>query len=709
MKALEKQVEKLTVDLDKNTQATKRNSKAAGSATGNIQRLGIAFRTTLGPIVAVYGAINFLNKSLQVASQRQVNVAKLSNGLKNLGGTQADLEKLVDTADQLGKSTLFDQEDFTQNFALLTSFQRIGVDSYERVSKAAADLATITGQDLKSAQIQLAKALEDPAKRVTDLARSGTVFTDQQKEQIKVLQESGRLFEAQNLILAEIEKQYGGAAEAAGRAGLAGALDTLGEVTRDFQEALTAGTGAINLAQQAILALAGAIEQCTQAVKDINTLLTALDGIIRDLNINADGLTGVFDTIKNSIIDGIPGLRQTLFYYEQLLRLAGQYNDSKAGTRNFGSNYASQEKELFEKAGGWNPYKSKTPTPTPTPVATGTKGADAAANAAAREAERVAETLLKREQLVARLEKQLEIQNAVTDIGRASAELELEILEINQKYDNLLKDETNELIRQNTERARALELDMARADAAQSMVSNSSFSEMSQWYADQSAMTQELGSEYEGLANSIATSMTGAFKSIIDGSKSAEEAFADMLGSMADALINYAMEAIAQYIAIGIARMFAGMGGGGGGGYSIPDAAIPKTSGMKFFADGGRPPVGEVSVVGEKGPELFVPDSAGTILSNQDSKAAMAQFSPGNNSGGSSAGMDSVEQMNGDGAPTQTTFKLETQVINGVEYATVDQVNKMGVAASQQGAKDGEMRALRKLRMSPSARRKVGL
>ena len=184
MKALERQVEKLTADLNKNAEATKRAGRAAGTATGNIQRMGIAFRTTLGPIVAVPGALNFLNSSLKLASERQVNIAKLTNGLKNLGGTQADLEGLVATADRLGKATLFDQEDFTQGFALLTSFQRIGVSSYERVSKAAADLATITGQDLKSAQIQLAKALEDPAKRVSDLARSGTVITDQQKEQI---------------------------------------------------------------------------------------------------------------------------------------------------------------------------------------------------------------------------------------------------------------------------------------------------------------------------------------------------------------------------------------------------------------------------------------------------------------------------------------------------------------------------------------------
>jgi hypothetical protein len=37
---------------------------------------------------------------------------------------------------------------------------------------------------------------------------------------------------------------------------------------------------------------------------------------------------------------------------------------------------------------------------------------------------------------------------------------------------------------------------------------------------------------------------------------------------------------------------------------------------MATFASGGRPNTGEVSMVGENGPELFVPDSAGTIVPN---------------------------------------------------------------------------------------------
>ena len=35
-----------------------------------------------------------------------------------------------------------------------------------------------------------------------------------------------------------------------------------------------------------------------------------------------------------------------------------------------------------------------------------------------------------------------------------------------------------------------------------------------------------------------------------------------------------------------------------------------------MFANGGQPPVNKISVVGERGPELFVPTSKGTIIPN---------------------------------------------------------------------------------------------
>jgi phage-related minor tail protein len=44
-----------------------------------------------------------------------------------------------------------------------------------------------------------------------------------------------------------------------------------------------------------------------------------------------------------------------------------------------------------------------------------------------------------------------------------------------------------------------------------------------------------------------------------------------------------------------------------------------------FFAEGGNPPVNKPSIVGENGPELFVPKTAGTIVPNGGSVANAAQ------------------------------------------------------------------------------------
>ena len=56
-----------------------------------------------------------------------------------------------------------------------------------------------------------------------------------------------------------------------------------------------------------------------------------------------------------------------------------------------------------------------------------------------------------------------------------------------------------------------------------------------------------------------------------------------------------------------------GMGGGGAGFFGSLFGGIGKIFG---FADGGSPPVGKASIVGERGPELFVPKSAGNIVPN---------------------------------------------------------------------------------------------
>ena len=125
-------------------------------------------------------------------------------------------------------------------------------------------------------------------------------------------------------------------------------------------------------------------------------------------------------------------------------------------------------------------------------------------------------------------------------------------------------------------------------------------------------------------ATAAAGLVTFGVQEMIDGTKSAEQVFADFLNSIADMLIKTAQQMIATYIATGIARMFAM-----GGGMSFSDfsgsmsGGNPFTPGgkMDFLLPPGRANGGPVSggrpyTVGERGPELFVPGASGTIIPN---------------------------------------------------------------------------------------------
>jgi lambda family phage tail tape measure protein len=65
--------------------------------------------------------------------------------------------------------------------------------------------------------------------------------------------------------------------------------------------------------------------------------------------------------------------------------------------------------------------------------------------------------------------------------------------------------------------------------------------------------------------------------------------------------------------AVAILRMMFGLGSAYG---SVLGSSVPFSAPVGEFASGGQPPVGMPSLVGEKGPELFIPHTAGTIIPN---------------------------------------------------------------------------------------------
>jgi tape measure domain-containing protein len=91
-------------------------------------------------------------------------------------------------------------------------------------------------------------------------------------------------------------------------------------------------------------------------------------------------------------------------------------------------------------------------------------------------------------------------------------------------------------------------------------------------------------------ADAASTLATSGVSEMIAGTKDAKEVFVDFLSSIADALMDTAKQMIAQYIAIGIARMFAGMGGSvatDAGGWATSFATPQAGIGTGFNFDAG--------------------------------------------------------------------------------------------------------------------------
>jgi len=128
--------------------------------------------------------------------------------------------------------------------------------------------------------------------------------------------------------------------------------------------------------------------------------------------------------------------------------------------------------------------------------------------------------------------------------------------------------------------------------------------------------------QIDALSKSIGNSFADSFKGIVKGSMTAQEALRNLFQRTADHFLDMAAQILAAQVRAGIMGIFSNAFGGGGGssfrtdlGGMISAPMLDPVPGLKF-ADGGRPPVGRASIVGERGPELFVPDRAGTIIPN---------------------------------------------------------------------------------------------
>ena len=122
----------------------------------------------------------------------------------------------------------------------------------------------------------------------------------------------------------------------------------------------------------------------------------------------------------------------------------------------------------------------------------------------------------------------------------------------------------------------------------------------------------------ESVSGTLGQGMTAVFDTLIQGSdnwgKSLQQIASKVLVDIANQLIR--IYVIEQAVSAIKSFLSPALPFGGGGGQIGGVGTLGPNYGIKQFANGGVPPVGRPSIVGERGPELFMPGIRGTVIPN---------------------------------------------------------------------------------------------
>ncbi|OWQ95117.1 phage tail length tape measure family protein [Sphingopyxis witflariensis] len=268
---------------EKDFRAAQKRFEKIGSSMQNFGK-NLTIGLTL-PLAAI-GAAAVKGAQEQRAAMGQVEAALTSMGA--VSGKTAD--ELAKNADKMEMRSLFAADEIlTKVTANLLTFGNVAGEQFDRAQQAAIDMATRMGSDPQSAAIMLGKALNDPIKGITALTKVGVQFTASQKAQIEAFTKTGQTARAQGIILDEVAKQFGGAAQAAAD-------------TQPWRQAQVAIDQAMDGIGEAILPV---IPVITDAIKSLAGAFTGLSPEMQKAIVIGGGIAaalGPFLAVAGSIV-----------------------------------------------------------------------------------------------------------------------------------------------------------------------------------------------------------------------------------------------------------------------------------------------------------------------------------------------------------------------------------------------------------------------
>ncbi len=217
MTKAEREADKKTRAMQRKMQARAKEIQSAWDGISKALAAGIA-GITVGAVFQ-----NVITQTRNAEKEQALLAAALKATGQQAGYSQ---ERLNDMAGAMEDLTGIGAGDFNQAQTVLLGFTNIVGKQLPEALRVAADFSVRTGATMASAAETIGRALDIPSEGMKSLQRQGFKFSESQIEAARQLEKTGRIAEAQKIVIDALDETYGGAAVAA-RDTLGGALDAL--------------------------------------------------------------------------------------------------------------------------------------------------------------------------------------------------------------------------------------------------------------------------------------------------------------------------------------------------------------------------------------------------------------------------------------------------------------------------------------------------
>ena len=571
-KLLSQNTDKLKGRLDKSNKSIRDTGASAKTAQSGVKGLVGALKPLLAALAVVGTARFVFVKTAELESQRK--------SLEVLTGSIEKTNEIIKEMQDFGAVTPFTSSELIEITKRMKAFG-VETENVTDMTRRIADIAGTAGADINSVSLAIGKVV------------AKNKF--QQEENIMLLEKGIN-------VTKELQKITGMSAEE-----LADAMSQGAVSAEQFRKAI------VNLTSEGGEFFGGASAQADTLNGRLSTLQDTVENLARTVG------TELQDEIKGVLNLAISAVGQITKLIEKVstANKVGRLNMANIAMESRKEAREQLKKETGNRFAGVNPFNKE----------------------AKQREKQLFEEIKARKINNALQQREVQIKKDKFNENKKLEESNSKIRKIQVKNGQIVyktNQTTKDLSKSTTKNVEAIESKITVNDLFNESLGQTSFlvdglslgtEKFAENLLNVKSEADLLNEKFMEIGQSVEQGIVSNLTDAVMGTQSLADAAINVLNDLKRKLVEVAMQrataGIGNKIGGFLGNIFGGgkksggglFSGGGGGGVGFGSVNLGISSGLGF-ANGGRPPVGKASLVGERGPEVFVPTSSGTIIPN---------------------------------------------------------------------------------------------